>query len=372
MLAHELGHGVHAALAAPQGIFHQGTPLTLAETASVFGEALTFGRLLEASPTPPARLALLAEDIEGAIATVFRQVAMNRFEDARPHRAPRGRRARRSSASASCGRRRRPTCSATPSRSPTTTAAGGPTSRTSSARRATSTRTPTASCSRCRSTSATSTRARASRSATSSCWAAAARAARGARRDRRHRPARPGLLGPRPRSRRAPPRARPRRPPPRCSARRPERAPGRGYHRAMAGMRRTMRRAGCGRGLAIAGGRAGAATSAVKESLGPAEPRRSRRRRRTRRRSTRTCRSRSPRRSTASPPTPPPSTSSSSAAPSSAPSTRTNNKHFSFTGHFSDKLVFPASSLGSPLTLRVVIKAGGHTVNLDCAITAHK
>ena len=79
-LAHELGHGVHAALAAPQGIFQQGTPLTLAETASVFGEALTFARLLEASPTPAARLALLAEDIEGAIATVFRQVAMNGFE----------------------------------------------------------------------------------------------------------------------------------------------------------------------------------------------------------------------------------------------------------------------------------------------------
>ena len=48
-LAHELGHGVHAALAAPQGVFHQSTPLTLAETASVFGEALVFGRLLEAA-----------------------------------------------------------------------------------------------------------------------------------------------------------------------------------------------------------------------------------------------------------------------------------------------------------------------------------
>ncbi len=80
ILAHELGHGLHAALAAPQGIFQQGTPLTLAETASVFGEALTFGRLLETSPTPAARLALLAENIEGAIATVFRQVAMNGFE----------------------------------------------------------------------------------------------------------------------------------------------------------------------------------------------------------------------------------------------------------------------------------------------------
>ena len=49
-LAHELGHGVHAALAAEQGVFHQHTPLTLAETASVFGETLTFGRLLDAAP----------------------------------------------------------------------------------------------------------------------------------------------------------------------------------------------------------------------------------------------------------------------------------------------------------------------------------
>jgi oligoendopeptidase F len=79
-LAHELGHGVHAALGARQGIFHQGTPLTLAETASVFGEALTFSRLLEASPSPADRLALLAADLEHSIATVFRQVAMNGFE----------------------------------------------------------------------------------------------------------------------------------------------------------------------------------------------------------------------------------------------------------------------------------------------------
>jgi oligoendopeptidase F len=80
-LAHELGHGVHFALAARQGIFHQGTPLTLAETASVFGETIVFGRLLEADSSPESRLALLAENLEGAIATVFRQVAMNRFED---------------------------------------------------------------------------------------------------------------------------------------------------------------------------------------------------------------------------------------------------------------------------------------------------
>src|SRR5580700_9592035 len=80
-LAHELGHGVHFALAARQGVFHQSTPLTLAETASVFGETIVFGRLLEQDSAPASRLALLAENLEGAIATVFRQVAMNRFED---------------------------------------------------------------------------------------------------------------------------------------------------------------------------------------------------------------------------------------------------------------------------------------------------
>lgn len=81
-LAHELGHGLHAYLARDQGVFHQGTPLTLAETASVFGETVTFGRLLDATADPGERLALLAESIEGAIATVFRQTAMNQFEAA--------------------------------------------------------------------------------------------------------------------------------------------------------------------------------------------------------------------------------------------------------------------------------------------------
>ncbi len=80
-LAHELGHGVHFALAAKQGVFHQSTPLTLAETASVFAETIVFGRLLAEDASPASRLALLAENIEGQIATVFRQVAMNRFED---------------------------------------------------------------------------------------------------------------------------------------------------------------------------------------------------------------------------------------------------------------------------------------------------
>jgi len=80
-LAHELGHGVHFALAAQQGVFHQSTPLTLAETASVFGETIVFGRLLEEDSSPASRLALLAENLEDTIATVFRQIAMNRFED---------------------------------------------------------------------------------------------------------------------------------------------------------------------------------------------------------------------------------------------------------------------------------------------------
>ncbi|HEY1457623.1 MAG TPA: M3 family oligoendopeptidase [Solirubrobacteraceae bacterium] len=80
-LAHELGHGVHFALAAKQGIFHQQTPLTLAETASVFAETIVFGRLLAEDSSPSSRLALLVENLEDTIATVFRQVAMNRFEE---------------------------------------------------------------------------------------------------------------------------------------------------------------------------------------------------------------------------------------------------------------------------------------------------
>jgi oligoendopeptidase F len=80
-LAHELGHGVHAALGGRQGVFHMATPLTLAETASVFGETIVFGRLLERAETPEVKLDLLAQSIEGSIATVFRQIAMNRFED---------------------------------------------------------------------------------------------------------------------------------------------------------------------------------------------------------------------------------------------------------------------------------------------------
>jgi oligoendopeptidase F len=80
-LAHELGHGIHQYLAREQGVFHQNTPLTVAETASVFAEELVLGRLLDQAADARSRLNLLAESMEGQIATVFRQIAMNRFED---------------------------------------------------------------------------------------------------------------------------------------------------------------------------------------------------------------------------------------------------------------------------------------------------
>jgi oligoendopeptidase F len=81
-LAHELGHGLHGWMAQPLGLFNADTPLTTAETASVFGEALTFKRLLALEEDPTRRLNLLAGRMEDSIATVFRQIAMNRFEDA--------------------------------------------------------------------------------------------------------------------------------------------------------------------------------------------------------------------------------------------------------------------------------------------------
>ncbi len=87
-LAHELGHGVHQSLARVQGLFEQDTPLTTAETASVFGEMLVFRRLLREESDPRVRLALLCGKIEDAFATVFRQVAMTRFEQ-RAHAARR-------------------------------------------------------------------------------------------------------------------------------------------------------------------------------------------------------------------------------------------------------------------------------------------
>ena len=79
-LAHELGHGVHQVLANKQGPLMAPTPLTLAETASVFGEMLTFRRLLEQAPSPRERKALLAAKVEDMINTVVRQIAFYSFE----------------------------------------------------------------------------------------------------------------------------------------------------------------------------------------------------------------------------------------------------------------------------------------------------
>jgi oligoendopeptidase F len=81
-LAHELGHGLHGYLAQPLGLFNASSPLTTAETASVFGEALTFKRLLAIEEDPQRRLNLLAGRIEDSIGTVYRQIALNRFEHA--------------------------------------------------------------------------------------------------------------------------------------------------------------------------------------------------------------------------------------------------------------------------------------------------
>lgn len=79
-LAHELGHGVHQRLAASNGELMAHTPLTLAETASVFGETLTFNRLLRSSSSEQEKRVLLAERVEDMINTMFRQVAFHSFE----------------------------------------------------------------------------------------------------------------------------------------------------------------------------------------------------------------------------------------------------------------------------------------------------
>ena len=79
-LAHELGHGVHQVLAAGQGELLSSTPLTLAETASVFGEMLTFRKMLSAAETPAQKKALLAQKVEDMINTVVRQIAFYDFE----------------------------------------------------------------------------------------------------------------------------------------------------------------------------------------------------------------------------------------------------------------------------------------------------
>ena len=79
-LAHELGHGVHQVLAAGQGELLSSTPLTLAETASVFGEMLTFRKMLDGAKTPAERKVLLAGKVEDMINTVVRQIAFYDFE----------------------------------------------------------------------------------------------------------------------------------------------------------------------------------------------------------------------------------------------------------------------------------------------------
>ncbi len=79
-LAHELGHGVHQVLAGPQGHLLSDTPLTLAETASVFGEMLTFQALLRQAGDPKRRKILLAGKVEDMLNTVVRQIAFHRFE----------------------------------------------------------------------------------------------------------------------------------------------------------------------------------------------------------------------------------------------------------------------------------------------------
>ncbi|NIA69130.1 M3 family oligoendopeptidase [Pelagibius litoralis] len=79
-LAHELGHGVHQVLAGPQGHLMAETPLTLAETASVFGEMLTFQSMLRAESKPQQRKIMLASKVEDMLNTVVRQIAMHEFE----------------------------------------------------------------------------------------------------------------------------------------------------------------------------------------------------------------------------------------------------------------------------------------------------
>jgi oligoendopeptidase F len=89
-VAHELGHGVHQYLARPRGYLEANTPLVMAETASVFGEMVVFQHLLREVGDAEARLGLVCSKVEDTIATVFRQVAMTRFEQ-KLHRARRER-----------------------------------------------------------------------------------------------------------------------------------------------------------------------------------------------------------------------------------------------------------------------------------------
>ncbi len=137
-LAHELGHGVHQVLAAENGALMAPTPLTLAETASVFGEMLTFKRLLAQTKNAKQRQALLAGKVEDMINTVVRQIAFYSFERAvHTERKQRriDRRAHRRDSGSACRAR----ASDRRSTSGRATRISGCTSRTSSIRRSTST-----------------------------------------------------------------------------------------------------------------------------------------------------------------------------------------------------------------------------------------
>jgi oligoendopeptidase F len=81
-VAHELGHGLHGCLSRRQNFFNYDTPLTTAETASVFGEMLVFDYLVERQTDPKVQIALIAGKLEDAFATVFRQNVLTRFEEA--------------------------------------------------------------------------------------------------------------------------------------------------------------------------------------------------------------------------------------------------------------------------------------------------
>lgn len=90
-LAHELGHGIHMRLSQPRGYYGAGTPLTTAETASVFAEMMVFNDMMTKEPSVQVKVAMLAKKIEDTFATVFRQISMNRFEEAiHTHRRTRG------------------------------------------------------------------------------------------------------------------------------------------------------------------------------------------------------------------------------------------------------------------------------------------
>jgi len=80
-VAHELGHGVHQYLAAERGYYNSDTPLVLAETASVFAELLLFNYQLNLLEDKRQRAAFIGQKLESIFATVFRQTAMNRFEE---------------------------------------------------------------------------------------------------------------------------------------------------------------------------------------------------------------------------------------------------------------------------------------------------